>query len=162
VPPTPPAAALSSAAPVPGLALPLYLVADTHSALAARDLPFSALLPPAVASDLSPGVATLSLTSVHNIQVVERYYTPVPRGPRANSRGNVCGSSAHWAAACPRRTSDDRPSPPRRDSAFPLRNRRPARAQSAHFFDCLPLPANPAACPPPSDPSRAADGAPPD
>ena len=58
-----------------------------------------------------------------------RWTAPGPRGPSATSRCNVRGSAAHWAAVCPRRTSDGRPSPPLRDSSFPLRNRRPARAQ---------------------------------
>jgi len=58
-----------------------------------------------------------------------RWTAPGPRGPSATSRCNVRGSAARWAAVCRRRTSDGRLSPPHRDSAFPLRNRRPARAQ---------------------------------
>jgi len=75
LPPAAPAAALGSAAHVPGLAVPPQFVASINSALAAHDMPFGALFPPAAASDLFPGVIALSLTPVFKIQSVERYYT---------------------------------------------------------------------------------------
>jgi len=54
---------------------PPDFVADANATLAALDLPFGALFPPADSQDLPAGVAALSLTPIPNVQAVERYYT---------------------------------------------------------------------------------------
>jgi len=72
--PTPPVATFAAPASVPGPARPPRFIAAANDSLAARDLPFGALFPPADETDLSTGVAALSVTPVHNLQAVQRYY----------------------------------------------------------------------------------------